>query len=176
MATAFVSQSVITLATAGTARQVSVPASSAFRRTVIKLRRIIVVLLDRKQAALGRCAATCGPAPWRASAESGLVDAYSTCYRSSPGRSATAAQRGIDARVWSVLPGGQGRRSLCRALDATGAARIAMREHALQRFASRRAVDVTHVAEPATEATGGDQCRHAQERPEGAGISSDASR
>src|SRR3954468_11786430 len=95
--------------------------------------------------------ATCEPAPRRTSAESGLTALHGTCYRLS--RTLAGVQRGNDARIWSVLPRGQGRRSLCRALDATGAPRIAVREHALQRSASRRATDVPHVAEPAAEAT-----------------------
>src|SRR4051812_41392413 len=100
-----------------------------------------------------RCAAASDPTPRWTSAESGLTNGHSRCYGLNLRLWPTAIQRGTNARLWSVLPGGQGRRSLCRALDATGAPRIAMREHALQRSASRRAADVTHVAEPAAEAT-----------------------
>src|SRR5215831_13400223 len=87
-----------------------------------------------------------------------------------------------DERLRSVLPGRQGRRSLCRALDAACAARIIVRQHAFQRSSPRRAADVAKLAQPAIKAARTDWGGRAQARaarpaisphPGGAGIRAD---
>src|SRR5262245_46686954 len=78
--------------------------------------------------------------------------------------------------LWSILPGRQGRRGLLRALDAVAVAGTAVRQHAVQRSASRRTADVAKLAQSALEAARGDRRGRAQAGSARAAIPPDAGR
>ena len=91
--------------------------------------------------------AACGS---RSSPKSGLARTAASCQ---PPRAKEPG--GSNARLWPVLPGREGGGGFLRALDRTGRARAARRQHPVQPHPPRRAVDVAHPPERAAEAAGG---------------------